>query len=132
MSTLRAVTTILAMAMLGHTAFAHEPPSKNAMHEGRAAAPSDALRAIPDDADVVVACRNLAEFRSTSAGAFVLDLFATEAFASVREGWTDLARTVELSPAEAFDAILGERVVIAARRGDEALPDWTVQAAVSG
>jgi hypothetical protein len=132
----RVITMTLAMATLGVGA----PPSAIAQSgarvtiagklEHKRSAP-EYLASLPDDVDAVVALRSLSRLRTSSAGGFALDLLGAEAFEPVREGWSDLAQAMGLSSERAFDAVLGDRVVLAIRRTDSPLPDWTIQTSVS-
>lgn len=133
---LRAIPIIVAVCIVGAAPHAAAQPAPRAA-EARdtrwldAKLPSfEALRVIPADADAVVACRSLASVRATAMGEVARAALETPALGKVREGWIDLSRAVGLEPEAAFDAILGERVVLALRRTDSPLPDWTIQASV--
>ena len=131
----RAITTIIGVALVGlfiATPAAAQPhgaaaPRAKATRDRPA---PDTLAGLPADVDVVVACRSLSNLRTTAAASFVIETLAADALDPVRDGWDELARAIGLSPVQAFDAILGERVVLAVRRDGDSLPDWTIQAYV--
>jgi hypothetical protein len=134
----RAIATIIGVALLG-LCFARPAaaqPVRDAGAQGNKSTQTrkapDSLAGLPADVDVVVACRSLSNLRTTPAASFIVDTLAADALDPVREGWDELAKAIGLSPVQAFDAILGERVVLAIRRGGDALPDWTIQAYVDG
>ncbi len=133
----RAITTIIGVALLGllTAAPAFAQPRGDAGFPAKAprerSAP-DTLAGLPADVDVVVAFRSLSNLRTTAAASFVTETLAADALDPVREGWSELAKAVGLSPVQAFDAILGERVVLAVRRDGDSLPDWTIQSYVNG
>ena len=132
----RVITMTLAMAMLGvgapHAALAQSRAkvSVAAKVEHARTAP-EYLASLPDDVDAVVALRSLSRLRTTSVGGFAIDILDADAFTPVREGWVDLSRAIGLTPEGAFDAVLGDRVVLAIRRTDAQFPDWAIQTSVS-
>lgn len=131
----RVITMAFAMAMLsvGTTSLAQSRPSVRATsHADRESKAPEYLASLPDDVDAVVALRSLSRLKASEAGEFTVDLLNADAFDRVREGWSDLSDAIGLSPEKAFDAVLGDRVVLAVRRTDEtAIPDWTIQTSVS-
>lgn len=92
--------------------------------------PSGAFFAIPADVDLAVACRSLPDLVRSAAGEFLTDLVAADALVPVREKWAALAESIGAEPGPAFDALLGGEVILALRRTDGDVPDWTLQAIV--
>lgn len=130
------ITMTLAMATISIGAIPHALAQSGAKatgssHVGHKRSAPEYLTSLPDDVDAVVALRSLSQLRTSSASAFALDLLGADAFNPVREGWSDLSQAIGLSPERAFDAVLGDRVVLAIRRTDSPLPDWTIQTSVS-
>lgn len=91
----------------------------------------DDLLALPADTDMAIAVRGLSRLRATGVGPLVRGALADPVFDEVRERWGALSEAIGMEPVVAFDAVLGERVLLAVRTPEGAPPDWVLVSEVS-
>lgn len=91
----------------------------------------DELSQLPDDIDMAVAVRGLSRLRSTSAGALAAGTMIDPVFEDVRARWGALSEAIGLDALAAFDAVLGDRVILAVRTPAGGVADWTLWTDVS-
>ncbi len=96
----------------------------------------DPLRRVPADVEVVLVLDNLAVHRASEFGAGAANL-AAAALALGAAGdpqtaaaWANFSTRLGLKQAEAFDALLGKRVVLIGRHDDEGQLRWALLSAV--
>ncbi|MBL9030359.1 MAG: hypothetical protein JNM80_01455 [Phycisphaerae bacterium] len=100
------------------------------------------LRDVPADADAALVVVGAAAQRTTDAGAALLAMVEESGLAhETFRAWADLSRELGWSPSEAFDALLGRRVMVVVRGGDplglnagagrEGRSDWAIVSEVS-
>ncbi|MBY0312278.1 MAG: hypothetical protein K2W85_09430 [Phycisphaerales bacterium] len=92
----------------------------------------DAVACLPDDLDMIVVVDRAADLRKSPVGTGALK-FLDEAgtLTEVTKAWTALAAQLGWSEAEAFDRLLGTRVILASRTAGEADRRWAMLSDVS-
>lgn len=91
----------------------------------------DELAALPADVDIAVGVRGLARLRETPVGSVLRGAMADPAFNDLRDRWLALSEAIGMNPQDAFDAVLGDRVLVAVRTPLDAAPDWVLITEVS-
>lgn len=99
--------------------------------EARRLSLRDELAQLPDDIDVAIVVRGLSRLRATDAGALASGAMVDPAFDEVRARWGALSDAIGLDALAAFDAVLGDRVILAARTPAGGVADWTLWTDVS-
>ena len=87
----------------------------------------DAAHDIPGAARTLLIVDNAAGIRQSGAGGAATELVATVAdFTRTKEAWSSLAQQLKLNDQEAFDTLLGRRVVFAAAPLPDETLDWVI------
>lgn len=117
---------------LSGQAGAPQTPRTQVAHTPRDSGAIDAVAGLPDDLDMIVVIDRAADLRKSPVGVGALR-FLDEAgtLTDVTKAWAALADQLGWSEAEAFDRLLGTRVVLASRATGEADRRWAMLSDVS-
>lgn len=111
----------------------HQPAAQVAP-QPRQASPAviDAIAGLPDDLDLIVVVDKAAELRQSVVGLQALK-FVSESgsLVDVQRAWTALATQLGWSESDAFDRLLGTRVVLASRAVGDSDRRWAILSDVS-
>lgn len=89
--------------------------------------PEHALAALPQTVQLAVLLDNAAQLRTTEGGQKMWSIVSSTGFFNqVEQSWPLLANDLELTPQQAFDELLGRRVIVASNATFEDKSQWVL------
>ena len=94
--------------------------------------PEHALAALPQSVQLAVLLDNAAQLRTTEGGQKMWNVVSSTGFFSqIEKAWPTFAKDLELSPQQAFDDLLGRRVIVASAATFQDTSQWVLITHVS-
>ena len=89
--------------------------------------PEHALAALPETVQLAVLLDNAAQLRATEGGQKMWSIVSSTGFFSqIEQSWPTFATDLEFTPEQAFDELLGRRVIIATNASFEDKSQWVL------
>lgn len=109
---------VLVMEGVGRRA--ERPRGQDAANAAASPGAAETIGGLPEDLDLALVVDNAAQLRSTPVGAAALRFLGDSgSLKDIQDAWTALAGQLGWSEREAFDRLLGRRVVLASRAIDQ-------------